>query len=262
MSEGSVSDRIKGQLENGSAISASDLAEFSKPTTEGKEPKVDPMSETSMIHVPHEAKQDPIMAAADGSDTISAFQGAISDDPAGTNQYSDSMIEPLDIDEIEVTAAEKSLFIESLITGGRFKLSIPLLGGSLLVTFQSRKNSETRAVAREMNRRAQDGSMSEMQFSELTRQSILRFQVVEVGDVTYNPVEGPLSAVTTAVDGKEVVVPPKWYEEAEVFFGADKSEGLIATLYRALQIFEAKYWAMVKHAEDQDFWHPEDSTSA
>lgn len=260
--EGNVTDKIKDQLANG-GISSGDIAEFTRSVNkESEEDRVDPLTEDSTVDVPKEAKDDQLMQAGDMTEQQNDVQRAIAEDPSGMNYAPDlSILEPIALDEVDITSEEKELFIDSLVTGDRFKLPFSLFNGKVEGTIQNRLNGETRAIIQEVNRRTVVEEISPVRFSELVRQAILRFQIVEVNNKTYEPVTGDLHAMVSEEDGKEVVKEPKWYKEAETFFGSDKNEAFTAALYRAVQIFEAKYWAMVKNAENQDFWDPEDSTS-
>jgi len=249
-----VEEKVKQRLADQGSLSAGDLSGFAK--TEAKEEKQaepakpDPLAETSQATVPKEAANDPALAnEIEDNDRIAE---ALRNDPAG-------LTTPLA--DVEITADEKARFIDTLVKGGRFELPFSLYNGTVNGVFRSRTTRETRAILGELYRELQAGEFQAPdEYPARMRHAILRFQVQELQGKEYPAPEEPLMATVTTEDplGKK----PGWVEEAETFFGSDQQEALVTAVYEALRLFEQKYWAMVQHAGDQDFWQTEGSTSA
>ncbi len=252
-----VKEKVAQTLADKGSLSAGDLGEFSK-TQEQEEaaaetPEPAPLEETSTIAVPAEAAHDP--ALSDEATDNEQIEQALANDPSG-------LATP--IAEVEVTAEEKAAFLAALVDGSRYTQPFSLYAGKVTGIFRSRTTRETRAVMGELYRELREGVITgDDEYQARMRHALLRLHVQELQNVEYAELAEPLMAQAgTDDDGKPVANAPAWVQEAETHYGTEQQEALVSAIYEALRKFEQKYWAMVEHADDQNFWQTEGSTSA
>jgi hypothetical protein len=150
----------------------------------------------------------------------------------------------------------------SIIDDSRLELPFSLFGGKLTGVFRSRTAEESKCILGELYRQFNANEFTTpSEYSTVMRNALLLCQVKEINSVEYPVLSKPYKSVLEVVDGSKVVSKPKWCTDANVIF-SEMHEGKTTALYKALQLFEQKYWTLIKHADDQDFWNPEDSTSA
>jgi len=252
-----VKEKVKERLADKGSLSAGDLSEFSKAQEREdavvEAPEPDPLKETSTIAVPVDTAHDP--ALADEVTDNEHIEQALRNDPAGL---------ALPIMEVEVTAEEKAAFLDAIVDGSRYTQPFSLYAGKVTGVFRSRTTRETRAVMGELFRQLREGIISgDDDYQARVRHALLRLHVQELQNVEYGvPAEPLMAQAGTGTDGKPVTNAPAWVEEAEAFYGSEQQEALVSAVYEALRKFEQKYWAMVEHADDQNFWQTEDSTLA
>jgi hypothetical protein len=252
----SIKDKVKEQINKTGTITGADLANFA-------------MAEPQPA--PAETKEP---AAVDNDNSAEATK-VLQDDPifnnlaeesAGSAQLEDltdavnkDQFDSLDLTSVQLTEDEKSAFLDAMLEDRRFELPFNLFNGKVTGIFRSRTSEEGRAVLTELRRQWLSGDVAtDNEYTYLVKYTALRLQVKVLNGVEYSEIEKPYLA-QAATDGS--VVAPTWVNEAVAMFG-DKPEGMIHALALALREFECKYWLMVTNAQDQDFWHPEDSTLA
>lgn len=258
----SAKDRIREELAGGGSVSAGDFAGFVKPTPkEGEEEqpkkrKGAELEKDDVLEVAEEAKDAPAESVGNSG------KAPINKISAGMQNIQDLFEFDLP-DEITITAREKNIFLETIITGARFELPFSLFNGRLQGVFQSRTNRESDALISELQRRTIIGDITtDAEYTSAFRCAVLRFQLKSWGLGELEPVEEPLVQMRVFNDDSEMVLKdPVWYDEAVNMFG-NQPDGIVSSIYKALLMFERKYWTMVKNAENQNFWNPEDSTSA
>lgn len=254
----SITEQVKGKLSEGGSIGSADVAEFIKPS----EPQEDigkASEETSTVTVPKEANEDPMLnlgAVHSVSDDLD--ESAMLDNM----EHEDYAFGQLSVQEIKVTPEQKDKFIDAIVQDQRYEEEFSIFGGRLTGVFRSRRTDESRSILKELHRRwAETGSMPASEYSTMMRHALLRCQLKEFKGVEYPEMKHPLAAQVKAVEGepRSKIVPPKWYAEMDQFFSG-MGDGLLAAIYKELMLFERRYWTMTKHADDQNFWGPEDST--
>jgi len=262
----SLKERLTGNIAGSGSIASGDVASFSRAQEVKKTSEDGEVSGVS--EVPQEALDDPIMKAAGA---MPAEDRANAEAKENTASATDAMSEEMaraavamgvELPEtIEVTEAEKEIFLDSIVSGGRFRLPFSVFGGRVTGVMQSRLNAETRAMLSEIHRAWAAKELDSMiDYTSRFRYACFRFQIAEIYDAELAVPEAPLKAVLSVADGKTVTTPPKWVEESEVMFGS-YPDGVITALYKELVIFEKKYWTMVNNSADQNFWHPGGSSS-
>lgn len=157
-------------------------------------------------------------------------------------------------EEIIVTDAHREAFISAVLSGGRFTEEFSLFGGAVKGKFRCRSAHESEAIATRMNEGVRLARyQSALAYSVDIRNALLAAQVAELNGVAYSELEAPLIPTST----KGVVADPGWLSSANAW--GEKPEPLVAAVYDALRLFEKRYWTMVMHAADQNFWHPAES---
>lgn len=156
---------------------------------------------------------------------------------------------------VNLTAADKSSFLDAIVTGDRFTSTVYLYNGRLKLKLRSRSVEETEAILAYMHRNGIAGNFTtKADVSNAALEALLVAQVAELGDVVYPEMKKPLRYVDT-VDG---IQDPGWIQDIEIW--RRKPESLVAAIGDALVEFEAKYWAMVRASRDENFWNPGGST--
>lgn len=156
---------------------------------------------------------------------------------------------------VTVEARHKEAFLDSLVTGDRYRETLSLYGGRVKVTFRSRTLAETDAIMSHLQHLAAGKIVtSDYEYSSAVRLAMLAAQVERLNEVEYPPLAEPLFYVDTG----ESVDPPGWLDAVSIW--QSKPEALVAALGAACSEFEARYWAMVKASGDINFWQPGEST--
>lgn len=242
----SIKDQIKERLENGESISQTDLADFNpKEEVEMEEeapPEVEPSPEDNLT----QAGADP-----QPYQHVAAKQGKAS-------EFGGYNLGLMDMEPAEITRADKEAFMDCLVDDSRFERSFSLFGGRVKGVFRSRTTAESLAIISEVNR-AYSVVKNAMttEFAATLRHANLAMQVAELDGVVYPIFEEPLKSQYD-VDTDDVTE-PKWWKLVNKY--NNMPEGKEQALYTALLEFERVYWTMVKHAGDQNFWNPEDSST-
>ena len=158
---------------------------------------------------------------------------------------------------VKITAEEKERFLDALVSGERFMLDYKLFNGRMSVRFRCRSVGESEAIESYCRNQMVSGAISgPIEYTDLTRLSLLVAQVDRVNDIQYPTMRAPL--LITESEGKKN--PPGW--EAELATWRNKPEAVVTAISNALQDFEAKYWAMVEASRDVNFWNAGESTVA
>lgn len=159
-------------------------------------------------------------------------------------------------EEINITQAEKDLFLDCVVTGKRFELSFSLFNDKIKGRFRSRSQIESAAILARLNWETENKHVhNALEFATRLRNMLLTAQVAEVRNTKYDVMKEPLYRT---VKGLTETVEPGWLTQVDGWMG--EHEGLVSAIYRELQLFERKYWVMVNNAGDQNFWNPAEST--
>lgn len=259
---GTVKDSIAEQLGKRGTLSSSDVGRFARPAEGAAPPAGAAAEKPSVVEIPEVARKEPVAnnAKSTSSEAVSA---ALGDKPRNAIQaiFDDGFA---DMQEIEITPAEKAAFVESLVSGKRMRLPFAIFGGQIRGAVQNRTNDESRSIMTELHRQLVAKEFTDPpEYASRLRLYALRFQLVELNGVSYKTPEGLLLATmgeVTDTDGakKAVVIPPAWVSEARTMFGP-LADGMTTALQLELRRFEYKYWSMVANAQNQSFWTPEGS---
>jgi len=153
---------------------------------------------------------------------------------------------------IDITPEDKSRFVTSVLTGDRMKSSFSFFGGKLSFTIKNRSYEEARAA---MVMAVKGGAFGEANtlFTLRLRLMLMCMQVDEFNGVKYPDADtlGPLMPVYEGGETKQ----PKWLERVQVF--GHLPEAVFEAVWQCIYEFEQKYWTLVRHSRDQDFWRPE-----
>lgn len=242
-----IQEKVAAKLAEQSGISGKDIAELMSDEPSVRE---EPVKEEEP-----EGPSDMVLEASNGNqphDELSAHQESNEEEANGP--FDTEMLE-----DVEVAEADKERFLDCLVDGKRFTKEYNLFNNRLRVTFRTRTTEETAALLGELTRKARAmDDLTSVEYSANLRHATMVFQVAELDDVEMPVPSGPLKA--TFSDKLARVEPPEWWKRLE--FYATMSEGKEQAIYNALLSFEKTYWTMVRKAQDQNFWNPEDSTSA
>jgi len=238
-----ITDKVKQQLAAKHGISSGDIAAIvashkaaEAPEEEEKRPVGEEMSEPSVVKAEKPEELDPVDKTAEAERLDDQFFYNLARPESG---------------KVELTPVEKAAFVDAVLSNGRMKLNFSLLGGRFNFTVKNRTYEEARAAVAMAQKQSVLGEMRSL-FSMRLRLMLMCFQIDEMNGVSYPDADtlGPL--LQTYVDNK--LVQPKWLERLDVF--GKLPEAMFEAVWACIREFELKYWTLVKHSRDQDFWLP------
>lgn len=160
-----------------------------------------------------------------------------------------------DLSSVEITDDEKQAFIDAVVSGGRYRNTVTIFGGRVVLGLRARTVGESEAIDSYIRRRVSDGTIKVgVEYSDNMRLCLLVSDVERLGDEVFPEMSKPLMAVSTP-DG---VVEPEWTKMLDVW--RSKPEGLVNAILPEIFKFEVKYGEMVKHGSDENFWPTGEST--
>jgi len=217
--------------------------DLSNTTTEDTEKKnvFDDLESTTPIPVSEETKE---------SEKNAALPGVVS----GTAENKGVINhEKYDEQELVITNTEKSTFIDAMITGERYRQSYSIFGGKVNIIIRSRTNKETQAMyAYIRHELSQDGGNLTLLEGDM-QYMLLLAQVEEVNGTKYPEMKTPLTYVESGGSTQE----PGWVADLNAW--KNRPEGLVSAIINRIQLFEYKYWTMVKEASNKNFWNSDTS---
>ena len=247
-----LKEKIAGVQQKGGSlsISSSDLGGSAPPATVVDETK---LSETTAAKVPLAALEEPLMKGGK-ADAGSGLAAAAEIDEPGVNPLDPRSL--FSDEEVEITPDDKAAFIEALVHGKRFTQTHTLFGGSITVEFRSRSIKESEGIADWINLNLRDGKFNGPLAMSLTlRNCLLAAGIQRIDSEEFAELAAPFTVINDS-EGKRN--DPGWLKQADAW--RDRSEVVVSGIYNALKVFERKYWTMVFHANDQNFWHPVELT--
>ena len=180
--------------------------------------------------------------------------------PGYTGGKNDSSVkingETFNKDDLAISPEEKSDFIESMLTGARYKQRYSLFGGRISVVVRNRTAEETNAMYAYIRHiLAKNGDEeAQIRIAEGDMAYVpLVAQIDEINGTKFPEMKEPLTYVES--EGKEI--PPGWYNDFLAW--KKKPEGLTSALISIVQLFEYKYWTMTREASNKNFWNADTS---
>lgn len=209
------------------------------------------------VEVPDEAQTDgdPLIASAEGAEgTGKRLSNDASMSSDGTKLF-DSLFEKAEM-RVVLTQEDRDAFLQSIITGERYKRPFSIFNGAVTGVLRCRSMKESEGIAAWMNVGLRTARyQTQMVYSAELRDALFVAQVEKLQDVEFPEMSGPLSP-TAGEDIKTWtdVVPPGWVSATAVW--REMPEAVVSGLFDELRTFERKYWTMITHAQDQNFWNP------
>lgn len=201
-----------------------------------------------------DVKKESKIEAPGDSVTADVVEKASSVDSPESNVYKTINREQYRAEELVITPKEKQAFLDSLVTGGRYTQAYDIFGGRVHVVVRNRTTDETNAMyAYVRYALSRPGNTTASVDSQLPFVPLVA-QIEEINGVKYPEMKAPY----TFVEDKGVTTEPGWYEDFLAW--VKKPEGLTSALVNRIQLFEYKYWTMVKEASNADFWKTDTST--
>lgn len=157
--------------------------------------------------------------------------------------------------DVETTEGERQIFLTACAEGRRFELPFSLFGGRVRGVFRSRTHAETRAINAELSKEIRDKKiMTDSDYVMRLRAVLLTAQVAVFQGAENPPLVAPLNR-TLLPTGEQA---PGWLDYTQRW--EDMDDGMATALQEQLRTFELKYWTLIRHAGDQNFWLPATST--
>ena len=199
--------------------------------------------------IPNAALQDPLVNAGTASGGEGLSQAA--EEQAGNPANDPVAAEFFSTEKVTLTEGERNAFLEALVSGKRYEHKFVIFDGKIRGKIRCRSTEESEAVAAWLNGGIQDGRYKiALDYSLDIRNILLTAQVAELNGIRYNEMAKPLFRTQSG----ETVQPPGWLKDVSTW--TKQPEPVIAAVYEELRLFEKKYWTMVGHARDQNFWQP------
>lgn len=157
-------------------------------------------------------------------------------------------------EELVITPEEKASFIESMITGERYKQEYYIFGNKIKLVVRNRTASETQAMYSYIRHAVTNGKENVSLLDGDMSYALIVAQVEELNGTKFSEMKTPLT-YTGSKDGE---IPPGWLEDLKIW--KSKPEGLTTAIINRIQLFEYKYWTMVSEAANKNFWSSDTST--
>lgn len=152
------------------------------------------------------------------------------------------------VEKVEVSAEDKSAFMDALFEGGRFTRSFSLYGGKISGEFRSRTAAEDMAIWTWARHKLIIGEYAfDAEFRADLRYALLAASVASVNGTVYPELAQPLMRQA----GEKGVTPQGWLWQVSGW--AAKPTYVTEALYPELAKFESVYWALVAKATSSDF---------
>lgn len=150
---------------------------------------------------------------------------------------------------IKVSEEHRKRFLDCIVTGERYTETFDIFGGRIHGKIRCRSLDETEAIEAHIRRQIIIRKIvSQAEYTALVRRALLSAQVEEINGVKFPELEKPLFAVET----EEGLTQPGWIGRLETW--GSKPDALIMTVVGKILDFEARYWAMIRSSENENFW--------
>lgn len=164
--------------------------------------------------------------------------------------------------KVNITKEEKDRFLESVVSGTRYISEASIFGGRIRVKFRSRSAVESEAIDSFLRYRASHKVIT----NGVSFADTMRFCMLAAGVEMLN---GEAFPTLTEIAGDRAGLfyhetetgeeEPKWVWLYEKW--CSRPESIVAAIVSKYFEFEAKYWAMIEKASDENFWNPDGSTA-
>lgn len=151
--------------------------------------------------------------------------------------------------KIVVDKVSRDRFLDCLVTGERYAESFSLYNGKIRGIIRCRSLDETEAMEAYIRRKVVTREIvSQAEYTALVRRCLLASQIAELNGVKFPELEHPLFACET----EEGMRPPAWLGRLDAW--GDRPDAFVVLLVGRIVEFEARYWAMIRSSEDENFW--------
>lgn len=245
-------DKLKEKLDKARqsgnlSLSSADIAAEVTPQSEEKKPE--PVTGPVKTPVAEEAKKDSIMNTAAAGNPGQIINDELSNQDLANVPMSKELM-------VEIDDEDREAFISALVKDNRYVRSFSLFGGKVTGVFRSRTQEESLAILAYLNVLLRREEITQqIQYSTILRAALLACQVQELNDVGYEPLKEPLYFVKKS---KTEETAPGWVDQLKMWMA--KPEAITTAVYDEFQIFESKYWTMIRSAPESNFWSTAKST--
>ena len=150
---------------------------------------------------------------------------------------------------ITVSEEQRNRFLDCVVTGDRYTETFDLYGGRVHGRIRCRSLDETEAIEAYIRRQVITRKIvSQAEYTSFVRRALLSAQIEELNGVKFPELEKPL--FTT--ENEEGLVQPGWLGRLDKW--GTNPDALVVTLVGKILDFEARYWAMIRSSENENFW--------
>lgn len=152
---------------------------------------------------------------------------------------------------MQLTASDKTGFIDAIVNNTRFTKSYSLFGGHLTLTLRSLTNDEVNALSAWIVKQGSNDSAGML--AGRYRKFLVAAQVESYNGTKMPPLEEPLFPMLGS-DGK-TVDQPGWINRSAYWDGL--SVGVFNAIMGCISDFDERYALLCRKAEDSNFWLPD-----
>ena len=191
-------------------------------------------------------------------DLVTPLSASFADTPVSdaADHHAEGVKEQLHNAEITVDKFTKNKFLDSVAYNTSFEHTYQLYSGKMSVTYTSIPQKHDEALVSVLRAVASDKTTTTYEYGDLIRDAMLYLYTKSINGLALDKTV----EITPATLGESGLVIPDWVYHARKVIGANFSTALIGAAYQKLTDFQYLYGALIKMADDVDFWNAEDST--
>jgi len=156
-------------------------------------------------------------------------------------------------DVVSVTEADKEAFLSAAVYDGRLKLPFSVAGGKVKGVLRNRTLQEHIVIQSYLMKLIESKLITtEEEYQHQLRSLILMSQVESINGKSYPEMQDPLDPSEGEAG---------WLKQYQLWLDKDnKGLGITRAIFIEVRKFEAKYWAMIQQANNENFWQTAEST--
>lgn len=181
---------------------------------------------------------------------------AVAEEAFGAEVFETLFSNALDTPNVTLTQEDRDAFLDALVAGTRYTRTFSIFNGRVTGTLRCRSISESEGIAAWIGLWSRTGKFANLQeYTASMRDAIIVAQVAKLHGVEFEEMTQPCGP-KAGIDLKNWsdIPPPTW--EPQIASWRNMPEAVVTAIFDEIKVFERKYWTMIAHAKDQNFWNP------
>jgi len=156
-------------------------------------------------------------------------------------------------DMVSITESDKEAFLTAAMYDGRFKLPFSIMGGKVKGLIRNRTLQEHNVLVNYLMKLIESKVITtEEEYQQQLRALTLTAQIEVLADKTFPEMQSPLDPSEGEAG---------WLSQYQTWLDKDnKGLGITRAVFIEIRKFEAKYWALIQQANNENFWLTAEST--